>query len=291
MTYKDVHIGQWKDASPEDKLSEIEPFVGQWKTALIQNAPNHIWIHGYPIEDLVGKYSYADMIYLVFKGELPSEKESKIVDACLAVSVGCPQPPSSPIIVAPRVVMAGNPDILTAMSILTQTFGQYIGRATTDAALMLEEAKLIQEKEQSTDDELAKRIVSDYRSKKMRLPGLGHPLHREMDPRAKGLYRYAEEIGAIGWGTSLYVAVHKEFMQQTGKHMSINVDAYVGTLLWDIGFPAQALAPLLMMTMFPGVIFQCIEQMKEKGGLAGIPRLLWEYTGKPPREVPKDKGY
>ena len=286
MEYKEVHIGQWKDAVPEDKLKEIEPFIGQWKTSLLQNAPNRIWIRGYPVEDLVGKYSFTDMIYLVFIGELPGEKESKIVNACLSVSVGCPQPPSSPIAVAPRVIMAGNPNILSAMTTLTLTFGEYIGNATSGTGFILDEAKKRSEEEGLSIDELAKQIVSDYRSKGKRVPGLGHPLHREMDPRAKGLHRYAEEIGAIGWGTSLYDAIHKEFMQQTGKHIAVNVDAYVGALLWDVGFPSPSLAPLLMMTMFPGVIFQCIEQMSEKGGLAGIPRLLWEFTGTPPREVP-----
>ena len=59
-----------------------EPF---WKTAISRVEPNKIVVRGYNLVDLVGKYSYADLTYLLWRGELPSAEHSRMMDALLTV--------------------------------------------------------------------------------------------------------------------------------------------------------------------------------------------------------------
>jgi citrate synthase len=43
-------------------MSLSEPF---WKTAISKVEPNRILVRGYNLLDLVGKYNYADLTYLL----------------------------------------------------------------------------------------------------------------------------------------------------------------------------------------------------------------------------------
>ncbi|MFO7867384.1 MAG: hypothetical protein R6V02_11335, partial [Candidatus Aminicenantes bacterium] len=43
-----------------------------WKTAVSDVKPNKILIRGYPLDQLMGKVTFSQGIYLVLKGEMPS---------------------------------------------------------------------------------------------------------------------------------------------------------------------------------------------------------------------------
>ena len=54
----------------------------KWKTSITRVEPNS-YNRGYPQEDLIGNISFPEMVYLLIKGELPSENESKMFEAVL----------------------------------------------------------------------------------------------------------------------------------------------------------------------------------------------------------------
>jgi citrate synthase len=54
-----------------------------WKTAISKIEPNNISIRGYQINELMGKVSYPQMVYLLFKGEMPSDNVGKLIEAML----------------------------------------------------------------------------------------------------------------------------------------------------------------------------------------------------------------
>lgn len=68
-----------------------EPF---WKTSISRVEPNKIVVRGYNLMDLVGKYSYSDLTYLLWQGDLPSPNHSRMMDAlltaCLEHSLNSP---------------------------------------------------------------------------------------------------------------------------------------------------------------------------------------------------------
>ncbi len=58
-----------------------------WKTGISKVEPNKILIRGYNLSHLIGKYSFGDIVYLLFSGELPSENEGRMIEAILVA--GC----------------------------------------------------------------------------------------------------------------------------------------------------------------------------------------------------------
>jgi citrate synthase len=58
----------------------------QWRTSITHIEPNKILIRGYRIEDLIGNVSYPQMIGLLLRGELPSKRESLLLDDLFVAS-------------------------------------------------------------------------------------------------------------------------------------------------------------------------------------------------------------
>ena len=58
-----------------------------WKTSLTNIEPNKITVRGYPIDKLMGNVSFSQAIYLMLKGELPSENVGKMMDAMFVSSI------------------------------------------------------------------------------------------------------------------------------------------------------------------------------------------------------------
>src|SRR5262249_697123 len=57
-----------------------------WRTSLSAVEPNKILIRGYRVEDLMERCSFGDVIYLTFKGELPSGNEGKLIEMVMVSS-------------------------------------------------------------------------------------------------------------------------------------------------------------------------------------------------------------
>ena len=53
----------------------------KWKSAITKIEPNKISVRGYSIDMLMGRITFAQSIYLVLKGNLPSENIGKLLDA------------------------------------------------------------------------------------------------------------------------------------------------------------------------------------------------------------------
>src|SRR5258705_474357 len=54
-----------------------------WSTSIIDMKPGMIRFRGYAIEDLIGRVGFADMVYLLTRGELPHPEAAKLLEAAL----------------------------------------------------------------------------------------------------------------------------------------------------------------------------------------------------------------
>ena len=61
--------------------------MAEWTTAVTSIKPNEILIRGYAIEDIMENLSYAETVYLILKGELPTKEEGRVFQAVLVSSV------------------------------------------------------------------------------------------------------------------------------------------------------------------------------------------------------------
>ena len=79
----------------ERRLQPRTP-TDRWQTALTSIAPNTILIRGYPVDEMMGRLWFADAVYLLLMGELPSPAIGRMLNAVLVSSLDhgvAPPPP------------------------------------------------------------------------------------------------------------------------------------------------------------------------------------------------------
>src|SRR6266576_2565709 len=72
---------------PVRPLKPVNPLKGdgqdQWKTALTCIEPNKILVRGYPLDEIMGRLTFGESIYLLLMGEVPSPSIGSLMEAIL----------------------------------------------------------------------------------------------------------------------------------------------------------------------------------------------------------------
>jgi citrate synthase len=237
-------------------------------------------VRGYPLADIIRKLSFTETVFLTIRGELPTEKQTRAMDAvlCGIVDHGLFAPTS----LATRVVASAAPDSImpgVAAGMLT------VGAVTVspqDTAVVIEEALKMVKEEGLSKEEAATKIVEDHKANRKRIPGFGHPLHPTGDPRAIALKEVAVENGVWGEKGDIYEEIHRAFTEITGKSFPINIDGMMGCVLSELGFLPKEMAGVAALSFMPGMIAHAVEESKTiKLRVAEC-----EYTGVPERKLP-----
>ena len=58
-----------------------------WKTSLTSIEPNRILVRGYPLDEMMGRLSFAEAVYLLLMGELPTPAIGRMLNAVLVSSL------------------------------------------------------------------------------------------------------------------------------------------------------------------------------------------------------------
>ncbi|MEL6291316.1 MAG: citrate/2-methylcitrate synthase, partial [Pseudomonadota bacterium] len=74
-----------------------------WQTSIIDMAPGQIRVRGEPIETLIGAMTFPQMIWLMLRGEKPSDAQSRLLEAALVAAVD--HGPQAPSIAAARMAV------------------------------------------------------------------------------------------------------------------------------------------------------------------------------------------
>src|SRR2546425_11525900 len=72
-----------RTVTSKDRVAETAAAADRWQTALTSIAPNKILIRGYPLDEMMGRLSFADAVYLLLMGELPTPAIGRMLNAVL----------------------------------------------------------------------------------------------------------------------------------------------------------------------------------------------------------------
>lgn len=268
---------------------------GWWDTEIIDVKPNQIIISGYPIQDLMGRVSYGEMLYLMIMGKLPLETAGKLIDAVLVAA--CDQGVISPAIttscMAATCGVTFNSAIASGMNLL----GRVHGGAIEEAMDVFYEVVSRSEKEGKSIKESALDVAKRYKEAKQFMPGYGHPVHKE-DPRTTRLWRMSEAAVKKGEITGKYVEACKsiyEAMKVTlGKYLTINIDASAAAILCELGIPSRTASGFICLSRGLGLLAHAYEEIKSGKRMKAPmpPDLLNEhmtYSGPALRELPGER--
>ena len=216
-------------------------------TAISGSNPETILIRGHDlVHELVGKISFTDHVWLLVAGSLPSEPQRRVLDATL---VAIAEHGLVPSVVASRMTLAAAPEALQgAVAAGILGCGSVILGASADAGRFFEDVK---SKANGGGLEGAiKAVVGEYRAAKRFVPGYGHPLHKDFDPRARRLLEVGRETGTAGVYAEIALLTDQLLPELTGRNLKMNVSGAIPAILLDAGYPLLALkgVPILART-------------------------------------------
>ena len=252
-----------------------------WKTGVAGQIDGKTVVRGYPLQDLIGNVSFADSIYLVLKGSLPSAPESKMMNAMLTACVDHGIAPPS--VVAARTVFSGGNSLNSAVAAGALTLGDFHGGAIEQCMKLFEE--LLGDGKVADVQKLAKDKVTEMRAAKRRFPGFGHKLYKR-DPRTVRMLELAQEYEFGGTYIDFAVAVQDALEENMGRDMPLNVDGVIAAILCDMGFDWKVGKGFFIIARIPGVVAHIVEEWSREKPFRRLPEGAYEYDGEGLRDVP-----
>jgi citrate synthase len=263
-----------------------------WSTSIIDMKPGMIRFRGYAIEDLIGRAGFADMVFLLTRGELPRPEAAKLLEAALVAAVD--HGPQAPSIAAARMAVTCGVGINNAMASAINMLGDVHGGAGEQAVALYH--AIAKRLGTSADNKrVATAVTAEIAALKKQgirhLPGFGHRFH-PLDPRAPRLLELvdaAAKSGAVsGRFAAIGRAVEAELAKGAGRAIPMNIDGATGVVYAELGFPPPLCRGLFVLSRSVGALAHAFEEMQSGERSKGpIPRhLIWNYTGPPPRRVP-----
>src|SRR5712692_8343942 len=70
-----------------DRRTQARSQPERWQSALTEIAPNKILIRGYPVDEMMGRLGFAEAVYLLLMGELPTPAIGRMLNAVLVSSL------------------------------------------------------------------------------------------------------------------------------------------------------------------------------------------------------------
>ena len=183
--------------------------------------------------EILGHLNLGDMAFLELTGRVPNPKESKIFNAMVVTLVEHGLTPSA---IVARMTYLGAPEAMQAA-----VGAGLLGLGSVFVGSMEGVAKML-----STDSIPTGRI-----------PGLGHPLHKPVDPRAVRLFEIARETGFYGKYCKRMEQIAKE------KKLTLNATGAIGALACELGLDWKCVRGLGVMARAIGLVGHLLEETRE----------------------------
>jgi citrate synthase len=259
-----------------------------WSTDIIEMSPGVIRLRGYEIQDLIGRVSFPATIWLMLRGELPTERQADLLGIALGAAVD--HGPQAPSIAIARMAATCGVGINSAMASAINVLGDVHGGAGEQAVAFFGEIAGAMEGGLDLGTAVAERLDRFFRGSKGYVPGLGHRFH-PIDPRAPRLLEITREFAAEGVIRGRFAeiaeAVEAEVARRKGKRIPLNIDGATAVIYGELGFPPPLTRGLFVLSRSVGILAHAWEQSQRPERNKGpLPReWLWAYTGTPVREL------
>jgi citrate synthase len=222
--------------------------------------------------DLLGTIGFTELAFWLVAMRRPSRGQLRVFEAVL---VALADHGLTPTAIAARLTLASAPES-TQGALAAGLLGggsRFLG-VTEDTGRLLVDTLAAHVADRGaipvTDeewDDLARTAVHACRSAGTLVPGLGHPVHKNGDPRTPVLIRIATEAGVRGQHLALFEAIGRVHPQLLGRTLPLNGAGVCGAALCDIGFPVETLRGFALLARTAGLLGHIAEERRRPIGL------------------------
>ena len=212
--------------------------------------------------ELIGQISFGHLAYRLITLADPTADQSRMFEAVL---VALADHGFTPTAIAARMTFLSAPDAIQgalAAGLLgggsrflgvSEDTGRFLAAALASGPAPTTEAEW---------DDLARTAISDRRAAGSFVPGLGHHLHKNGDPRTPVLIRIARETGTYGPHLELFEAVGRMAPEVLGKALPLNGAGVCGAALADLGIPLDLLRGVVLLARCAGLLGHLAEEIR-----------------------------
>jgi citrate synthase len=244
--------------------------MSTYPTSLGTSSADEIRLLGQDLTaDLMGSVGFGELAFWLVAMRRPTPSETRVFEAVL---VALADHGFTPTAIAARLTYLSAPDSLQgalAAGLLgggsrflgvTEDCGAFLDAVVTDLGEDLPR----------TDghwDAVALDAVRRTREAGRYVPGLGHPVHQDGDPRTPVLIGIAEEEGLRGPHLRLFEAVGRVHEQVLGRRLPLNGAGVCGAALADLGLPVEMLRGFALLARAAGLLGQLAEERRRPIGM------------------------
>ena len=220
--------------------------------------------------DLMGKISFGELAFWLAALRRPEPGELRVFEAVLVALADHGLTPS---VIAARLTLTGAPESLQGALAAGLLGGgsRYLG-VTEDSGRFLADALASHDgplpDSDAGWDELATAAIQAQRAAGRLVPGLGHPVHKDGDPRTPVMFRIAAESGVLGPHLRLFAAIGRVHPGILGRDLPLNGAGVCGAALADLGFPPDLLRGFALLARAAGLLGHLAEEMRHPAGQA-----------------------
>ncbi len=274
--------------SAEPDAAPRTPPHERWQSSLTDIAPNKILVRGYPLDEMMGRLGFAEAVYLLLMGELPTAAIGRMLNAVLVSTVDHGVTPPSTL-AARNVATTGAPmKDCVAAGILA--FGPHHG-GDIESCMRFLDRGLARVRAGSTLQKAADAIVAECVDVDELPPGFGHRFHQR-DPRAARLFQMAMELELEGEHVRLIRAAERSLDVHTkrfGRPLPVNVDGAIAAICADLGFAYELGNAIFLISRLPGLIAHAHEERTRQQPMRQIDPKDSDYDGAAQRRLPEGR--
>ncbi len=246
--------------------------VPSFPTSLGTSAGTTITLLGQDLaNDLMGNVSFGELSYWLITLQRPTPQQARLFEAVL---LGLADHGFTPTAIAARLTYLSAPDAIQgalAAGILgggsrflgvTEDTGRFLADVLAAARVLARRDAGPLPTAEPGWDELARRAVADRAAAGRFVPGLGHPVHKEGDPRTPRIIGIARAEGLYGPHLALFEAIGRVHPEILGKRLPLNGAGVSGAALADLGLPVELLRGVVLLARCAGLLGHIAEEIR-----------------------------
>jgi citrate synthase len=261
----------------------------RWPTALTSIAPNSILIRGYPVDEMMGRLSFADAVYLLLMGELPTPAIGRMLNAILVSSLDHGVTPPSTL--AARNVATSGAPLKDSVAAGILAFGPHHG-GDIESCMRFLDAGLTMVRGGMSMEDAAEQLIDEHLRDGQTPPGFGPRFHTR-DPRAARLFQMALELELEGEHVRMIRAAERRLTAREGRldrPLPVNVDGAIAAVSADLGFDYELGNAIFLISRLPGLIAHAHEETVRQAPMRQIDPKDHDYDGSRLRRLPGGPG-